>query len=323
MNPMVAFSNPFGRPWHYLALELVVLACFALTVRHAVAGYRRGERHHAFQFVVIILYGLMMEVIAFNAYQNYVHAQFTVQFYDRQLPLYVTLIYVVFHYTGLKMVERLRLPLLPEALLVGFAICTLDFPFDIVGAQVGWWRWSDADPNLAYRWLGVPVTSYYWYLLFGAILAVLCRFVRPRLEKRTFATQLAFAPLVAASVIVIGILAFIPFHVVKRLGVADGTIVAAHLTVCAIVALTVRARDAVPFPKTLLAIPLALHLGHVIVFVAEWSRLGAGGVSDIGKKSAALVAAACAASTLAFLLPVRGRLARRDAVAVARAPEPS
>ena len=32
----VAFTNPFSSPAHFVALEIVVYVCFALTLRHAI-----------------------------------------------------------------------------------------------------------------------------------------------------------------------------------------------------------------------------------------------------------------------------------------------
>ena len=100
----ITFTNPVSLAWHHLGLELVVYIGFALTVRHALGEYRRGNGFHAFQWVVIFIYGLIMELVSFNFIDNYVHATFTVQFYHGLLPLYITCIYVVFHYTGIKLV---------------------------------------------------------------------------------------------------------------------------------------------------------------------------------------------------------------------------
>jgi hypothetical protein len=262
LHEWIAFNSPLARPWHFTGLELVVLAGFALTLHHALGRYRDGDRYPLFQWLVILAYGILLELIAFNFYQNYEHAQFTVQLYHQKLPLYIPAVYLVFHYTGLKLIERLGCGVLVEALLVGLAICLLDVPFDITGVQAGWWSWSPTDPRLAYRWLGVPVTSYYWYLTFGAIFAALCRLLRPRIASRPLAAYCLLAPIVAAAVIVLGTVAFLPFHALVALGVPDGAIVAAHLAVCAALLIFTPSGAAAPWQISATATLLyAWHLG--------------------------------------------------------------
>src|SRR5581483_1998112 len=167
---VIAFHDPFARPLHQLGLELVFFGCAALTLRHALR-----DRRSTFQWLVAFCYGLWMELIALSFLDNYQHAKFTVQLYRDKLPLYVLALYPVFHYTGLKLAERFRAPLAVEALLAGFVPFLMDVAFDLTGVGAGWWRWSTSDPNLATRWLDVPVTSYYWYLLFGPAYALGCR----------------------------------------------------------------------------------------------------------------------------------------------------
>ncbi len=293
MSQYIAFNNPFSHPLHLLGLELVVIGSFVLTLRHALGRWRAGERRHLFQWLVALFYGLWMELIAFNYYQNYEHAQFTVQLYHRLLPLYVMCLYPVFHYTGIKLVERFQLGLFSEALLAGFAICLIDVPFDNIGVDAHWWVWSNADPKLASRWLGVPVTSYYWYLIFGAVYAALCR----KLGQKT----LLITPLIAALTIVLGIVAFLPFHGLKALGAHDGWIVAAQLVLCAGLALRRWRADAPPLDRELLIVPLALDAWHLGLLVVLWSK---GEVAQAPTKLAVFVAVTLATALLA--IPVRG-----------------
>jgi hypothetical protein len=214
--------------------------------------------------------------------------------YDHQLPLYVTAIYVVFHYTGLQVAQRLALPAPAEALVAGLAICLLDVPFDITGVDAGWWAWSGADRNLDVRWLGVPVTSYYWYLVFGAILAGLSRALRPWLARRRLAVHVAIAPLVGAAVIVLGTIAFLPFHGLVALGVPAGAVVAAHLGLCAGVVLVYR-RHLGPAERPFRLIAGALFAWHAAVLVLLVARGGA--AHPLGK---ALAIAAAGLGTLAL-----------------------
>lgn len=296
----MAITSPLSHPWHFFALEVVVVACFALTLRHAVGCFRRGDRLPLFQWLAILVYGIAMELIAFTFIDNYTHATFTVQLYHGKLPLYVTCVYLVLHYTGLVLAQRLGLGAVAEALVAGFAIAALDVPFDTVGVDAKWWIWSDADPNVSARFLGVPVTSYYWYMLFGAVLAGLCRALRTRVARWHAATWLALAPAVAAAVLVLGTLAFLPFHALKALGVPDGAVVAAHAAVCVAVLVAARAPNATPVPRELAAIAVALPALHLAVLLALWSR---GDVANAGAKLAFLAVAAGAAVALARTRP--------------------
>src|SRR5947208_1510296 len=93
----VAIASPLDHAWHFAGLEIVVFTCLAITIAHAARAWRAGDRFPAFRWLAIFLYGVVMELIAFNYWQNYEHGQFTVQLYHRLLPLYVTAVYVVFH----------------------------------------------------------------------------------------------------------------------------------------------------------------------------------------------------------------------------------
>jgi hypothetical protein len=294
----ISWTDPRSLPLHQLGLELVMAAGFVLTLGHAIARYRRGERYPLFQWLTILAYGIAMELIAFNVFQNYEHARFSVQLYHGKLPLYVTFCYVVFHYTGLKTIERLGLGPVVEPLLVGLAICLIDVPFDIAGPDARWWLWSTSDPNLAARWLGVPVTSYYWYLVFGAILAWLCRWLRPRIEPRPLVAYLALAPLVAAAIIVAGMIAFLPFHALVALGVPAGVVVAAHLGGCGALALgRARLATAAPLPWRLRFVALGVSAWNVVVIAHGAAR---GRVGDAGWKLAAALLASLGSLALAW-----------------------
>ncbi len=285
----MTLNNPFHQPLHFLGLELLIVAAFALTLRDAL----RRDRASLFQWLTAFCYGITMELIAFNYLDNYEHGQFTIQLYRRQLPLYVVCLYPVFHYTGYKLIERWHLRWFPEALLTGLTICLIDVPFDVAGVRAGWWRWAGTDPNLAVRWLGVPLTSYYWYLAFGAVYAALGRLGR-RLAKRPLALAIALAPLAAVGVIALGTLAFQPFHALVALGVRTEIVVAVHVALCAALAVALRPRGSSalrdPSLRPIAAVPLVLGAWHLAVLAA----VGAGAVPIAVSAAAALGAAALA-----------------------------
>ena len=113
----------------------------------------------------------------------------------------------------------------------GVLIVAIDAPYDLAGPRLGWWRWFDGHPEIAYRWAGVPVTSFYWHLCFGAIL---CAVTSEAARRRA---RLIAAPLCAAITIVLGMLSFAPFHLLVAVGVADGVVVAMALAAAAAVGL--------------------------------------------------------------------------------------
>jgi hypothetical protein len=237
MSDLVTFHDPTSLPWTFVALEVVVLTWAALTLRHALRAHARGDRAALVTWLTIITYGLVMEIVSYNLVDNFAHGQFTVMFYGRQLPLYVTAVYPVLLYTGISVARRLGLHPAAEAVAAGLFIVLLDVPFDIAGPRLGWWRWFDTDPNIAYRWAGVPVTSYFWHLTFGGVLAAItAAAARRRRPSPWMALPLGVLTIVG------GVLAFLPFHGLAALGVSHGAIVAGGLGLAALVTAVAVAR---------------------------------------------------------------------------------
>jgi len=249
----MTINDPFELPWHFVGLEVVVLVLAGLTLRHAL-----GSRAGRFTWLTIFVYGLAMELLSYSFVDNFAHGRFTVMFYGDQLPLYITVIYPVLLYTGIATARSLGLAPAAEAIAAGILIVAMDAPFDMVGPEAGWWRWFDGDPNTAHRWLGVPVSSYYWHLGFGAILA----FLTARAARRPMWWVLP----VTAATIVLGVLAFLPFHGLAALGVGHGVIVAAALAGAAAIAVAAP-RRAAPSPA-LLALWLPFYGFHALVTAA-------------------------------------------------------
>jgi hypothetical protein len=279
MDQIVALHNPFSHPLHFLALELAMGAAFALTLAHALREKRRGDGWPLFQWLTAFFYGVIIELVTYSVWDNFNHAQFSVQLYRHKLPLYVTLVYPAFHYAGIKLAESWRLPRLASALVTGLCIMLLDVPFDIAGPDAGWWIWSTKDPNMAVRWLGVPVTSYYWYLIFGAIYAGLLGLLRPRLQGGSM--RLLLTPLVGLAVLVLGVLGFLPFHLIKALGVPAGAIVAAHIAVVAVIAWRLRPTS-VDLAPLIRAAAFVIQLYPLLVFASLGPLLWAQKAAAIG-----------------------------------------
>jgi len=262
----VTLYTPWSRPPVHLAVEVVIVTLSALTFVHALRARREGDLLPLFTWITILVYGLAMELVSYNFIQNFVHAQFSVMFYHRKLPLYITAVYPVLLYTGIATARRFDFPLWAEGFAAGLLIVAMDIPYDVVGPNLGWWSWSDTDPLLAYRWCGVPVTSYYWHLAFGGILAALTRAIAPHLHRTR---QLGLALPAALVTIVLGVVAFLPLHGLAAVGVSHGSVVAAALALCLAVFLMAPKRRTAAPDVLLLALAAGFYAFHVVVAVGS------------------------------------------------------
>ncbi len=270
----VTLRDPVARPPLFLGLELTMYACAALTFAHALRARRAGEAWPPLLWASTFAYGLLIEIVSYNFVDNFTHGPFTLMFYRDKLPLYVSVLYPVFIYTAAITVRRLGLGRVAEPLVTGLAIVAIDFPFDVSGPVARWWAWADGDPNIAYRWHGVPVTSYYWHLAFGGILVALCRWLAGFVSRRRhpLAASLALAFPIGLGTMVLGFLAFFPFHILKALHVSDGLIVGALLGISALVAVVARKTPAPKRERGLTAV-LGIWYGyHAIVAFALVAR---------------------------------------------------
>jgi hypothetical protein len=260
----VTIYTPWSRPLVHLALEVVVVTLGALTLVHALRARRKGDMLPLFTWLTIVVYGLVMEFVSYQFVDNFVHAQFSVMFYRRKLPLYITAVYAVLLYTGIATARRFHLPLFAEGFCAGLLIVLLDVPFDVVGPSLGWWRWSDTDPLLAYRWCGVPVTSYYWHLAFGGILSALTTAMARYVHTPK---QLLLALPAALVTVVLGVVAFLPLHGLAALGVPHGAVVGGAFLLCLAVLLVAPKRTSSAPDVLLLIIASSFYAFHVVVAV--------------------------------------------------------
>ncbi|MEP7121237.1 MAG: hypothetical protein ABJE95_10020 [Byssovorax sp.] len=274
----VTLGSPTSVGFSFLALEITVVICGVLALLHALRARRGGDGAPLFVWAVSFTYGIVMELSSYNFIDSFSHGQFTVMFYHHQLPLYVVTLYPVLQYTSIITARRLRLGLVPQMFLSGLLIVAMDMPFDILGPTQGWWLWSASDPNMAFRWHDVPVTSYYWHLAWGGILAGVTRvFGRYGGDVQKPWRLAALALPLSLLTIFLGLLSFLPFHLLKYLGVPDGTIVAGLFG--AALAVTFFSRNAAPAPPArdprLLVIPVLYYACLLLVAVVAQSRAGA------------------------------------------------
>jgi hypothetical protein len=313
----VTLSSPGSIGYSFLGLEITVVICGVLALLHALRERRRGDTAPLFLWGVSFTYGIVMELSSYNFIDSFSHGQFTVMFYHHQLPLYVVTLYPVFQYTSIMVARRLRAGLVAQMLLAGLLIVAIDIPFDILGPTQGWWIWSASDPNMAFRWHDVPVTSYYWHLAWGGILAGVTRvFGRYGGDaQKPWRIAMLALPL-ALLTIFFGLLSFLPFHLLKYLGVPDGTIVAGLFAVALLVTFLSRQSAPAPAPRdaTLLAIPVLFYACHLLVAAAEFARIGAA----FGPKMAVIVGV----TALALLAHSRAHRGRAPAPILDAASDP-
>ena len=141
------------------------------------------------------------------------------------------------------------------------------------------------------------MTSYYWHLTWGAILAALCRWAEPRMKALAgpgsplrFA-RLALAFPVAGATMALGRGAFLPFDLLVPLGVPDGAIVVAALVLSlALLAFGRRspAGGERGSDRLVLWIPYAFFAFHLLVALSLRGRVADWG----GKLAVVLVASA-------------------------------
>jgi hypothetical protein len=269
----ITLRAPWSVGLSFLGLELTVVACGVLALLHALGERRRGDGAPLFTWAVSFTYGIAMELASYNFVDSFHHGQFSVMFYKHQLPLYVVTLYPVLQYTSIMAARRLRAGVVPQMLMAGLLIVAMDVPFDILGPMNGWWSWSATDPNVAYRWFGVPVTSYYWHFAWGSILAGLTRaFGRYGGDPHRPLRTVLLAPPVALLTMVLGVISFIPFHVLKARGVADGTIVACALLAGLLAVIASRRSAALANAAEdvrLFAIPLVHYAYHLIAALGQ------------------------------------------------------
>lgn len=303
----VTIHSPGSVGLSFLGLELTVVLCGVLALLHALGERRRGDGAPLFIWGASFTYGIVMELLSYNFLTSFAHGQFTVMFYHHQLPLYIVTLYPVLQYTSIVTARRLLSGVVPQMLLAGLFIVAMDFPFDILGPTQGWWSWSASDPNMAFRWHDVPVTSYYWHLAWGGILAGLTRaFGRWGGEaQKPWRIALLALP-IALLTITLGVISFLPFHFLKSLGVPDGTIVAGLFAVSFVVAVLSRKAAPAPSPRDarLLVIPVLFYVYHLLVTLAETVK----GPSAFGGRMAVI------ASVTALALFAHGLAHRAAAV---------
>ncbi len=241
--------DPSTIPGSFHGLEVIFAVGFVLTLRHAVLRHREGSAWPLFLWLMTLMYGVVMEVLTYNTVDNFSHAQFTVMLYHKKLPLYVVMLYPAFVYTAAQTARRLGMRGVSTFFATGLIAVLIDVPFDIMGPDAGWWWWNEDgdDPMglVAHRWLGVPVSSYCWHLLFGGSQWLVANRLRGRIARWPTRSLLAtvgraapWAVLGGVASVLTGVIVMMPFHLFRGpLGFHDGVFTITLLVVSALAVL--------------------------------------------------------------------------------------
>lgn len=253
---LVTLYDPRDIPTNLHLLEIIFVWGFLATLRHALAERREGRPYGLLLWLTALFYGVFMELLTYNTIDNFAHAQFTVQFYHCKLPVYVVMLYPTFVYVAVQAARRLGMGAVGTFFTAGALAVMIDVPFDIMGPDDRWWWWYEGaeDPMnlLAARWLGVPVTSYCWHLLFEGSQQWVSERFRGRVERNyppergLFSTLVGMIPLTLLTgllSVVVGIIVMMPFHGFRALGLSDYAFTVTLFVVSALAFVTARKRE--------------------------------------------------------------------------------
>lgn len=279
--PWIQITNPLAQPPGTLLLELSVALCWILTLVHVAKAYARGESRPLFAWISILVYGVILEIITYHYLDNFTHEHFTVMLYHHRLPLYICMVYQVVIYVCQQAAERLRVSPVIEATAAGFLVMIMYTSYDVLGPVMPWWRWNPHFVTEA-RWLGVPYTSTLWVFLYHAALVYLVRRMDPVRLRWLDGTAvgagwwgrvIGAATVVGVGTLFLGFLVFLPYHVLRLVGLPDAWIL---LLFGGIGAVTVLRAIGGVVPRTdpsLVAIGVIWH-GFFLVSALSWSGEG-------------------------------------------------
>ncbi|XP_048411784.1 uncharacterized protein LOC125463976 isoform X2 [Stegostoma tigrinum] len=145
--------------------EIVFYVLALLSLKHAA---RNGGRWK-YLWLATIIHGLTTESVSYfvPGIDNFWHAQSSVMFLGKRLPLHIIFFYPVIIYQSYAAVSCLGLPFWAEPFAVGLGDLLIDLPYDIMGIKLLWWTWHDTDPNIYDRHYCVPWTSYIFHMSFA------------------------------------------------------------------------------------------------------------------------------------------------------------
>lgn len=129
----------------------LALACFGHAWRAGrprVAGLLAG-----------VIYGVLLEYAAIQAFHAYRYGQFLVMIGG--VPLCIGLSWGVIIYAAMATSDQFGLPWFLRPIVDAMLALTIDLGMDAIAIRLGFWTWGAAGP-----WFGVPLGNFYaWFLV--------------------------------------------------------------------------------------------------------------------------------------------------------------
>ena len=158
-----------GRHTTFALAELTYTFIFLLGLYHAC--HQKHQRLHLTIFFAAIVGGLGNDIFFsfLPVVDNFWHAQGMLMITPR-FPFYIGAWYVGWLYFSTILVWKMSGP--TESTFLNAALTSLlsamyYAPWDVVGARHLWWTWHASDKMFQHRWLGVPIASTLFTLVFG------------------------------------------------------------------------------------------------------------------------------------------------------------
>lgn len=197
VSPVVSFHNPVELySWTMPVLELLFIGGAIFALVHAIRRLRRENdpTNLALWFAPLVYLAVTEPPLYFPEWFGldkiygfiFAHNEFTVQFMEGRLPLYIVAAYPMFTALSYETVRsigvfRRRGPLV-GAVCVAF-VCQIFYEiFDQLGPQLKWWAWNLDNHKVNYPMLAsVPMTSMLLFasVSFGFLTYLVVRWVGP------------------------------------------------------------------------------------------------------------------------------------------------
>lgn len=158
--------------WTLLVIEVAVVACAVLALRHAWHRRRAGDPTGIAIYLAALAYLVVVEPPLYfpdrfgldeQVGLIFVHNEFTVQFLWGRLPLYIVAIYPALAYLAYEVVRLIGVTRRSRpwvtAVTVGFVYHCFYEVFDQVGPQLRWWIWNPDAPTNEPFLASVPISS--------------------------------------------------------------------------------------------------------------------------------------------------------------------
>jgi hypothetical protein len=172
--PVVSVRSPLGLDnWTMPVLEVVMILGALAALGHAVRRWRRtGDPTGPGLWAATVVQVLVLEPPLYfpdrfglqdQVGLIFVHNQFSVQFLNDRLPLYIVALYPALTYLAYVLARGTGI-LDRENAVVGAAVVAFVFHclyeiFDGLGPQLHWWAWNPAAPDNSPWLASVPLTS--------------------------------------------------------------------------------------------------------------------------------------------------------------------